>query len=187
MKGNKPTRKRVSFAWRIFYEALQSSMNNYRSWYYMSMRIFNFLRIGSKLGALRSGVVSPPEILSEISSSLSRLTSLAIFRRNWATYCWVSNFMISDPPFHLTGLENHLPPPVSNQLRCPPKEVVQSTANLLHLNSWKGIASFTAICAVLVNGSRSLHCWNHTGSSSAFTAKSGVLTAKSESLEEASR
>lgn len=45
----------------------------------------------------------------------------------------------------LTGLVNHLPPPVSNQLRCPPFVVVHSTAKGFCLNSSNGIASLTAI------------------------------------------
>ena len=64
---------------------------------------------------------------------------------------------------------------------------MHNTAKGLHLNSWKGIASFTAIYVVLACTSRKLHYWDHTGSSSACTAKMGILTAISESLEEASR
>lgn len=45
----------------------------------------------------------------------------------------------------LTGRACHLPPPSSNQDKCPPRDVVTRTVYGLALISWYGMASSTAI------------------------------------------
>lgn len=89
----------------------------------------------------------------------------------------------------LTGLANHRVPPLSNQLRCPPKEVVHSTAYGVCLNSSIGNASLTATYHTLsATHHRTLSLSTLlTGSSSACIAKRGILTASSVSEEDASR
>ena len=86
----------------------------------------------------------------------------------------------------LTALENHLPPPSSNQLRWPPSEVVHNTAYGLCLTSALGRASFTAISmwSVLLLRERMAPL---TGSSSAWIARNGIRIASRESVDGASR
>lgn len=60
-------------------------------------------------------------------------------------HLWSFLFLFKCSGNVLTGFANHLPPPVSNQLRCPPVVVVHNTANGFCLNSSYGSASLTAI------------------------------------------
>ena len=107
--------------------------------------------------------------------------------RNWLAWYQSQQHHLSRKRNQLTGLANHLPPPLSNQLRCPPSEVVHKTVKGFCWNSPNGIASFTAIYGFLAYDFRKICAARHTGSSSAFIAKRGILIAISESQEDASR
>lgn len=83
-------------------------------------------------------------------SSLSRSMFSKNCMRNWLAWYRSQRQLPWRQRSQLTGLANHLPPPFSNQLRCPPSEVVHNTPKGLCWNSRNGIASFTAICGLLV-------------------------------------
>ena len=55
--------------------------------------------------------------------------------RNWLAWHRSQRHPPFNPRGQLTGLENHLPPPISNQLRCPPSEVVHNSTKGFCWNS----------------------------------------------------
>ena len=84
-----------------------------------------------------------------------------------------------------TALANQRPPPSSNQLRCPPREVVQSTPYGVCWISLRGKASSVATCS---SQSRAISREDQrTGSSCACIARKGMRMDSRESIEEASR
>lgn len=99
----------------------------------------------------------------------------------------------------LTGLTNHRPPPLSNQLRCPPRLVVHKTTYGVCFTSWYGSASFgatyifTSASALPPPFSTTTFRFffpqrlKLTGSSSACMAYKGILTPSIGSVEDASR
>lgn len=88
--------------------------------------------------------------------SVAKSTSFAIFWRKPAA-----------------ARENHLSPPISNQLRWPPKVVLQKTMFLFCCTSTYGAAASQAICSLSAEQS-CYDAWELTGSSSAWIASTGI-------------
>lgn len=115
-----------------------------------STSIWSFRRIGlNEAGALPPTSIPFPTFSPGFFSSLSRTIFSTNLMRNWLAWHRSQRHHPSRQRSQLTGLANHLPPPLSNQLRCPPSEVVHNTPKALCWNSRNGIASFTAICGLL--------------------------------------
>lgn len=114
--------------------------------------------MGSKSGHFETVSALFCSIRPSPRSSAGQSISSAIFMRNWlACYACQSTIDRGAQPM-LTGFANHLPPPVSNQLRWPPMEVVHNTVYGFCLNSSNGIASLAAICSVQLEVAQNRSC-----------------------------
>jgi len=134
----------------------------------------SFRRIGSKTNGVWCPPCGPVDVGAG-GSILLKSTSRAMAFRNATAYTKsqprpLSSSHLQPADGQLTGLACHLPPPSSNQLKCPPPLVAQSTTYGFCLISSYGTASSHAI-----------------GSSSACNAKNGIRIAKTLSAELASR
>ena len=114
-----------------------------------SCDIRSLRRIGSKWRHLFvspwfGAAMTPLFVLTIVESTL-----VAILTKNLQACRAMSNAFLERAKGQPTGFANHLPPPLSNQPRCPPKVVVQSTVYGLYLISSSGSASLTAICCTL--------------------------------------
>lgn len=113
-----------------------------------SMCICSFRRMGSKSGHFEAVSALLGLIRPSPRSSARQSISSAIFTKNWVTCHACQSKFGHEIQSMLTGFANHLPPPVSNQLKWPPMEVVHRTVYGFCLNSSNGMASLAAICVV---------------------------------------
>ena len=114
-----------------------------------SRDIKSLRRIGSKWRRL---FVSPWLVTASTPLfvfTMVESTSFAIPTKNLLACRALSIAFLKRAKGQPTGFANHLPPPRSNQPRCPPKVVVQIIVYGLCLISSSGIASLTAIYCVL--------------------------------------
>lgn len=124
---------------------------------FVSIPFFGSRRSLRRTGSNTNGLLYPELLSADCTlaetvplgpSTLPAPMSLAIFLRKLAAWLAVSSgreILHNKRQSRLTGLENHLLPPISNQLRWPPMDVVHMTVYGFCLISSYGIASPTAI------------------------------------------